>query len=153
MATVSIIISGIGGTALMTAFVYLVSRITGKQLKVIHVLGTMLTGQTTPAKNISTNSSAYTVGLSVHYLVGILFAFIYQWLWSHGLGRPDILNGLLFGFINGCVAVVGWRFFFAIHTNPPRIDLSNFLLVILLGHIFLGIGIVIAYNIFQNFLN
>jgi len=152
MITVLIVVAGITGTALMTAFVYLVSQITGKQLKVIHVLGTMLTGQTTPGKNISSNPSAFMIGIAVHYLVGILFAFIYHWLWSIGLGRPDILNGLLFGFINGFIASAGWRFFFAIHQNPPLIDLKNFLLVIFLAHIVFGIGVVLAYNVFQHFL-
>lgn len=134
----------------MTAFVYLISRITSKQLKVIHVLGTMLTGQTTASKNISTHSSAYIIGITAHYLVGILFAFVYHWLWSTGVGNPDILYGLLFGFINGIVAVAGWRLFIAIHPNPPHIDLPGFLVTIFSGHLFFGIGIVIAYRILNT---
>lgn len=152
MATVLIIVTGIAGTALMTAFVYLISHITGKQLKVIHVLGSMLTGQVTTEKNVSAQSSVFIIGLVSHYAVGILFAFIYQRLWSLGLGRPDILNGLLFGFINGLIALAGWRSFFAIHPNPPRIDLANFLLIIFLAHLVFGIGVVMAYNMLQDFL-
>ena len=66
MNIITAIAAGIGGTAVMTAFIYLLSYITHKRLKVVKILGTMLTFQTTPDKETSEHSSAIVVGLLGH---------------------------------------------------------------------------------------
>jgi hypothetical protein len=91
MNIITAIAAGIGGTAVMTAFIYLLSYITKKRLKVVKILGTMLTFQTTPDKQTSEHSSAIVVGIIGHYLVGIIFSLIYYWLWTNGIGKPDFI--------------------------------------------------------------
>jgi hypothetical protein len=141
MNILTAIVAGIGGTALMTAFIYLVSYITHKRLKVVKILGTMLTFQTTPDKETSEHSSAVVVGILGHYLVGIIFTVIYYLLWTNGIGKPDFITCVLYGFISGIVGIIVWRIFFAIHPNPPAVPLKDYIPSILVGHIFFGAGV------------
>lgn len=141
MNILTAIAAGIGGTAVMTAFIYLLSYITHKRLKVVKILGTMLTFQTTPDRQTSEHSSAIVAGVTGHYLVGIVFSLIYYWLWTTGIGNPDIITCTVYGFISGVVGIIVWRIFFAIHPNPPAVPLKDYIVSILIGHIFFGAGV------------
>ncbi|MCW3116132.1 MAG: hypothetical protein JWM28_214 [Chitinophagaceae bacterium] len=139
------ILAGITGTIVMTAFIYLISFITGKRFKVVKILGTMITGQTTPNGGLSGSNSAILTGLLVHYLVGIVFSLIYYWLWSKGIGNPGLNYCLLFGIITGILAVCIWRVFFVLHPYPPRIKVPAYLFVIFWGHVFFALGVHLIY--------
>jgi hypothetical protein len=141
MNIITAIAAGIGGTAVMTAFIYLLSYITRKRLKVVKILGTMLTFQTTPNKETSEHSSAIVVGILGHYFVGIVFSLIYYWLWNNGIGQPDFVTCAMYGFISGIVGIIVWRIFFVIHPNPPAVPLKDYIVSILIGHIFFGAGV------------
>lgn len=141
MNILTAIAAGIGGTAVMTAFIYLLSYITHKRLKVVKILGTMLTFQTTPDRQTSEHSSAIVAGVTGHYLVGIVFSLIYYWLWTTGIGNPDFITCTVYGFISGVVGIIVWRIFFAIHPNPPAVPLKDYIVSILIGHIFFGAGV------------
>jgi uncharacterized membrane protein YdcZ (DUF606 family) len=141
MNILTAIAAGIGGTAVMTAFIYLLSYITQKRLKVVKILGTMLTFQTTANKETSEHSSAIVVGILGHYFVGIVFSLIYYWLWTNGIGKPDLITCAIYGFISGIVGIIVWRIFFAIHPNPPAVPLKDYIVSILIGHIFFGAGV------------
>lgn len=141
MNIITAIAAGIGGTAVMTAFIYLLSYITQKRLKVVKILGTMLTFQTTPDKETSEHSSAIVVGIIGHYTVGIIFSVIYYLLWTHGIGKPDFITCAIYGFISGIIGIIVWRIFFAIHPNPPAVPLKDYIPAILIGHIFFGAGV------------
>jgi hypothetical protein len=135
------IAAGIGGTAVMTAFIYILSYITQKRLKVVKILGTMLTFQTTPDKGLSESNFAIATGIIGHYLVGIIFSLIYHWLWSRGIGSPNLITCAVYGFISGVVGIGVWRLFFAIHPNPPAVPLKSYIISILTAHIFFGLGV------------
>jgi uncharacterized membrane protein YagU involved in acid resistance len=141
MNILTAIAAGIGGTAVMTAFIYLLSYTTKKRLKVVKILGTMLTFQTTPDKQTSEHSSAIVVGIIGHYLVGIIFSVIYYLLWTHGIGKPDLMTCAIYGFISGIVGIIVWRIFFVLHPNPPAVPLKDYIVSILIGHIFFGAGV------------
>lgn len=143
---VKIILEGIAGTAFMTAVMYTLAYFAGDQFKVVKVLGTMLTFQTTEDRWLSNATSAIVVGVIAHYLVGIGFAFVYQWLWSDNLVGATMLNATWMGFLNGVVGAVGWRIFFFIHSKPPRIALPLYLTAIAIGHIFFAYGILAVYK-------
>ncbi|HEY9006180.1 hypothetical protein [Ohtaekwangia sp.] len=142
-----IIFSGITGTATMTAFLYLLSYITHKRLKVVKILGTMLTFQTTPQRGLSDSTFAIVTGIAAHYLVGILFAFIWHLLWQHGIGSPTLLICMLYGFIFGAFGILVWRIFFAIHPHPPDVPLRSYIPSILIGHVFFGIGVYLGIHV------
>ena len=44
-------------------------------------------------------------------------------------------NALLFGGMAGLLGIIGWRVVFAIHPQPPKINLYEYLTVIWMGHI------------------
>ncbi len=143
---VLIIVSGVIGTAVMTSVMYIIAYITNDRFKVVKVLGTMLTFQTTSEKGLSDKTSAIVVGMVAHYLVGIGFAVIYHWLWSNDIVGQDFFTASWLGLINGIVGAIGWRIFIAIHSNPPRLPLLHYLIAIVFGHVFFGCGILATYK-------
>jgi hypothetical protein len=134
------IIVGISGTTAMTAFLYLNAWVFKKRLKVIPVLGTMLTNQTTGDKGLSSRRSALLCGTVAHYIVGIGFAYIYLLLWEKGIGQPVTSDSLAFGIINGMFAALVWWVFIRIHPNPPFLPVISYLLFIFLGHLVFALG-------------
>jgi hypothetical protein len=144
------IIIGILATALMTFFMYLMSYITKKPFKVVKVLGTMITLQTTPEKRLSNKTSVILIGVVVHYFVGIIFALTFLYLWRQGIIQPRFLPSLLFGLGVGLFGVVVWRVFFALHPNPPSVVLKDYLMNLVIAHLFFGVGIWISCKILSG---
>lgn len=142
---IKILTAGIIGTAVMTGVMYLIAYATKKRFKVVKILGTMLTFQTTAQKGLSDATSAIVVGIIAHYAVGIAFTFIYAWLWSERIINPTLLNASWMGFINGVVGALGWRLFFVIHPNPPSLRLNSYLVAIAFGHIFFACGMLVTF--------
>ena len=149
---VEAIMEGVVGTALMTTVMYVLAYFAGDHFKVVKVLGTMLTFKITDNRWLSNATIAIIVGVAAHYLVGIGFAFVYQWLWSSDKLDASILNATWMGFLNGVVGAIGWRIFFAIHPKPPLIPLPIYLTAITFGHIFFAYGILSAYLLLTGIL-
>lgn len=143
--SLKIILAGIFGTALMTLFMYMLSLVTHDRFKVVKILGTMLTFQTTHSKGLSDRPSAIMVGTLTHYLIGIGFAFIYSWLWSTNIVEKNFFEITVLGFVNGMVGAAGWKIFISIHPNPPNLRLRSYLLAIVLGHVFFAVGVLATY--------
>ncbi len=143
------VLSGIGGTALMTLFVYAVSIITHKRLKVVKILGTMLTYQTTPDKGLSDSPLAIATGIIAHYAVGIIFALTFMLLWDFNIGQPTLPYGLVYGFICGTIGIGIWKIYLDVHSDPPAISVKPYLITILIGHIVFGAGVIATYKILE----
>lgn len=140
--------SGIIGTAVMTLFMYGMTFITDKVMKVTKILGTMLTCQTTDDRGLSESKTAIFTGIVAHYLIGIAFVFCYHILWFLGVGHPDFLNGLILGLASGILAVIFWFTFFAVHPFPPDVDLKSYLLTLFIAHFVFALTAVWAYVFF-----
>ena len=139
-------LSGIAGTALMTLFLYLLTLVTQRQLKVVKILGTLITNQTTPQGGLSNSPLAIWTGIVAHYLVGILFAFCYYFLWNLGIGAPTIPSGMVFGFVSGLFGIAIWTMVFHFHPNPPHnVSLKVYLPALVMAHIVFGMGVNIVY--------
>ncbi len=139
------VLTGISGTAMMTLFLYLVSYVTHKPLKVVKILGTMLTFRTTPGKGLSNSPLSIGIGILAHYLIGIAFAFVLILLCKNTLLEPTLTSVLVFGLLCGLFGIAVWKLFFILHPDPPHIPLKQYLIVLLLGHIVFGFGIWIVY--------
>ncbi|HYG37593.1 MAG TPA: DUF6789 family protein [Cytophagales bacterium] len=139
-------LAGIAGTGLMTAFLYILSFISGKRLNVVKILGTMITGQTTSEKGLSDSKKAIVMGWLLHYAIGIGFALSFVFLWHNNMGKPDLKNGLILGLIYGAIAATVWRMFFRVHPNPPLIPLRSFLISIFIGHILFAGTVVLVFR-------
>ncbi len=149
MKLLDIIIAGMVGTALMTAFMYAMTFVTQRVMKVVKILGTMLTFRTTPDGRLSDSRGAIAVGLIAHYAVGVVFMLVYYWLWTLGIGRPDLRTSLLFGVVSGVVAIGIWYAFFAIHPRPPAISLPPYLFTLALAHIVFAVAAIETYRWLQ----
>ncbi|WP_018477056.1 hypothetical protein [Pontibacter roseus] len=133
------ILAGLAATAAMTAFLYLLSLATHRVMKVIKILGTMLTNRTQPDGGLSDAASTKVVGTLAHYAVGILFALFYLALWNSGVGLMNASWGLLFGLAHGLTAMFIWYLFFLVHPRPPLIGLRTYLVTLIFAHIIFGL--------------
>lgn len=146
MKLVAIVTAGIAGTTLMTAFMYATTFLTGQVMKVVKILGTMLTFQTSLTGQLSDSRRAIFWGTLAHYAIGVGFVLCYYVLWSWGIGRPDISSGFLFGLGSGVAAVVFWYAFFMLHPNPPAIPLKPYLFTLFIAHIIFTYVVIGVYN-------
>jgi hypothetical protein len=143
-------LAGIAGTAFMTLGMYVLAGITSDHFKVVKVLGTMLTSQTTDDGGLSDTTSAIIVGIIAHYLVGIGFSFVYTWLWQKEIIAMTFPAATAMGFLNGIIGAAVWRIFFAVHSRPPEMPLPKYLLAITLGHFLFAHGIYATHLIFKE---
>lgn len=131
--------AGIAGTAAMTAFLYLLSFLTHRVMKVVRILGTMLLDRTHADGSLSELTGTKVAGTLAHYATGIFFAVIYLALWNSGVGLITASWGVLFGLAHGLVAMVIWYFFFMVHPRPPLITLKTYLTTLVFAHIVFGL--------------
>jgi hypothetical protein len=144
-----IALAGILGTLAMTIFVELVCYLFKKPYHVVRVLSRML--------HFSSHVESkpkwvllYCTALVLHYGIGILFSYAFYLLIKYGFMEPDLLHTIIFGSLAGLIGISGWRLFFAIHPNPLRLNLTQYLFVIWLGHLIFAIGTFMSYVELQS---
>jgi|GEM_PF-1137131 len=143
----NLIIAGLVGTAGMTFFMYGMSFLTDRVMKVIRILGTMLTFRTTSKGELSDSSWATLVGTLAHYTVGLSFTLVYAEIWRAGLGVPTLRFGVVAGFVSGLVGILGWRVYFALHPQPPKnVPMKSYLLTLLVAHVVFGVIVTLTYQ-------
>jgi putative exporter of polyketide antibiotics len=128
-------VAGIAATTLMTVFVLVIRLITGKQINVIRILGTMLTASTTTDGECPKKVGILAAGIIAHYAVGLFFSIVYIWLWTHRIIKTDWVTTTVLGFLTGLLAITVWRLYFSIHAHPPRVPLRLFLVCIFGAHV------------------
>jgi hypothetical protein len=133
------IISGIAGTFLMTLFMDAASLLTKYNFHVPGILGTMVTMETKPSGRISDSVVSKVWGYSLHYLIGIFFAVLYQNFLQAGLGSGSYGNALLFGAGAGLVAITFWYSILKLHPLAPAVHLPLYLVLIFLSHLLFAI--------------
>ena len=138
----------------MTFCMYMASYLFRKKMKVVKILGTMLTFKTRPEGQLSDNKFSIATGIVAHYLVGILFVIIYYLLWKNGIGKPDLIYGAIFGFASGLFGILIWHLFFLIHPKPPaNIHLKDYFIMLVVAHIVFGIIAAISFIVLGNYFN
>lgn len=81
----SAVIAGLIGTVLFTAVLMVAPRMGMPKMDIVSLLGAMF-GK---ANNV--------LGWMMHLMMGVMFALIYAFLWSRGVGSPTWSGGLIFG--------------------------------------------------------
>lgn len=153
MPILAIIISGIVGTLVMTGIIFFISLVNNKAMKVPRLLGTLITFSTTPDGGLCRTPRCLSIGTMAHYGMGILFVFCYYLLWQLGIGKPTVLYALIFGAFHGILAVLIWWLFFKVHPHPPTLNLPDYLLSILVGHLFFALSGIICFNMINQLIN
>ena len=143
MQTERILISALVGTSAMTLFSYLVSESKNKNFREPEVLGKLI--ERLP-KSVS-RESAQMAGWGMHYAIGTLFVACYSELWERTKIKPSLTSGTLLGTASGVVGVMGWKFMFEAHPNPPAKNLKPFFGHLLLAHIVFAVSSAFTYNL------
>ena len=140
-----VLLAGISGTLIMTGFTESVAFFFKKPFHDIRILSIMLPFQ---KKIESPRPGIYLAATLLHYLIGVIFTYFYQWQLMERWIINDLLSAFLYGGIIGSIAVIGWRIYFSIHPNPPPIDLKSYLLTIWFGHIALSMTAAAVFDLF-----
>jgi hypothetical protein len=149
MQMLSGVIAGIAGTLAMTLFMRLASVVTGFNFHVPSILGTMLTFDTKPSGATSDSPRSLISGYVLHYIIGILFALIYQqaWLKEH---ISTFGTALFFGAVAGLVGVIFWATALKWHPRAPSVNRRQYLVFIFLGHLVFALVMHLAFVLFPG---
>lgn len=131
------VLAGIVGTIGMTLVMYGYTLVFGKNTKVIHLLGTMVTGSAN--KPDFDRWKANLVGTLGHFGVGIIFSWSYFLLWNWGVFSKNLGDSIFIGVISGIIAIFVWLGYFHLHSNPPKINLIHYSFALMIAHIVFGI--------------
>ena len=85
MNVLSAVISGILGTFAISAVMAVAPMMGMPKMNIVDMLSTMF------------GKSNLVLGWMMHLMMGAMFALIYAFLWSHGIGSPGWISGLIFG--------------------------------------------------------
>jgi uncharacterized membrane protein YagU involved in acid resistance len=107
------ILSGLAGTLVMTALMYMAPAMGMPKMDIIGMLGTMFTPN---------QGTARLMGIIAHFMMGAVFAIIYALLWGLGIGSPIWLWGVIFGAGHGVVAMLTMPMMVKMHPRPTRMD-------------------------------
>ncbi len=87
-----------------------------------------------------------TMGMVMHFMMGIIFALIYAFLWSVGVGSPTWLWGLIFGLIHGIFVAVMMPIMNRMHPRPQEMSGGAMMVFgLLMGHAVFGLVVALTY--------
>lgn len=147
MALLAAIAAGIFGTFFMTMYMNLMSHLTGFNLRVPSILGSMMTMETKPSGRSSRSFNTMLWGNIAHYAIGVIFALVYQQILYMNNTPYTFMNSLVFSCLAGIVAVVFWFSFLKLHPLAPAVKLPYYLTSIFIAHIILGVGIYAGFEL------
>ena len=130
-----ILLSSVSGTICMTAYIYILSTVRGKNFKEPKLLGKM-SRHLLPWID---DNKTKTTGCLMHYLVGLLFAEVYAPFWPVSAeSKSYVKTGLVLGGISGIAAILLWKFTLKHHPLPPAVDFLPFAGQLFIAHILFG---------------
>jgi len=133
-----VILPGITGTSLMTAFSYAVSAYKERNFKEPELLAALL------KEGLQNDRAALAAGWMTHYTMGICWALLFELLFKKAAVKANFTNALVLGTMSGLTGIWIWRFAFKIHRTPPRIDFNQFYWHLLLAHVVYSLGVTAA---------
>lgn len=146
MKAKEILLPGITATSFMTLFSYIAGEIEDKNFSEPDLLSKLYN-----RIDLDTNKeTSKVIGWSGHYLIGIMFAFIYAEIWKTMKIRPGIKHGLTVGTISGVAAIGAWTTFFTLHPAPPGIHFKKYYAQLWVAHIIFGVVASLAYKFIKD---
>lgn len=92
MNIIAAIVAGLVGTLIISMLMAMAPRMGMPKMAIWDLLGSMFNKDGNPA-----------LGWVLHFMMGVVFALIYAWLWSSGIGSATISGGLIFGAVHWLV--------------------------------------------------
>ncbi len=142
------IIAGLIGTAVISVVMAMAPKMGMPKMDIVGMLGTMF-GQ--PNR---------TLGWVIHFIMGTIFALIYAFLWSAGIGQPNWSTGLVFGAVHWLAAgaVMGMIPMMHVGIRRGEVPAPGLWMINnggvrgfvggLIGHVIFGLIVVLVYNLF-----
>ncbi|MEX2485393.1 MAG: DUF6789 family protein [Brumimicrobium sp.] len=142
------VLSGFAGTIAMTIVMYVYAHLAKKNTKVIHIFGSMVTGNTGLTRNY--RGKMLATGTIAHVFVGVLFSFSYFLLWNWGVFDITLSDSFIVGLLSGVIAIIVWRIYFFVHQKPPKIFLPHYFAALLISHVLFGLVTVNVFNLIAD---
>jgi len=137
MNIIGAVIAGLVGTVVMTILMIVAPAMGMPKMDIVGMLGSMFT---------TNKGTATIVGWVVHLMMGVVFAIIYTFAWSQGIGSATWLWGLIFGAIHAIVAIVMMPMILRMHPRPPEMEGGAMTMVgQLMGHLVYGLVVALVY--------
>lgn len=138
MNLLNAILSGLAGTLIMTALMYMAPAMGMPKMDIIGMLGTMFTPN---------QGAARVMGTVAHFMMGAVFAILYALLWNLGIGSSTWLWGVIFGAAHGVIAMLTMPMMVKMHPRPPKMDSGAMMMVgLLAGHMVFGLVVALTYS-------
>ncbi len=134
----NVLLPALTGTSFMTLFSYIVSEYEGRNFSEPELLA-VLERHILPEGE---KRFALPAGWITHYIVGILFTWLYEYWHKHNNKKPSLKSGILLGGLSGIAGVAMWKIVFSIHPTPPPVYVRKFFNQLLLAHFIFGISVV-----------
>lgn len=137
MEFLQVIIAGISGTILMTAFSYIIARVKSQQFKEPKLLNMILRRSTFDKMNPTNNS---VMGWVLHFSIGVLLMTLFYLLHLTFSFKISFFSIFIYGIFAGILSILSWHLMFLISPNSPDISLKEFYIQLLIAHIFFALG-------------
>lgn len=143
MELTKIVVGGLTGTAMMTVFSYICGKLFSKEFGEPKLLNKLLDRSSIWDEGVEEGSP---LGWTVHYAIGFFFAWTLHlcFLWT-GL-MPTWQIGSLLGFALGVWGVAGGALLLNLHRSPPKLELPEFYLQLVVAHVIFGSCTVLAFR-------
>jgi hypothetical protein len=145
MNILAAIISGIVGTIGISVVMAVAPMMGMPKMDIVGLLSTMF------------GKPNRILGWMMHMMMGVVFALIYAFLWSIGIGSPNWLFGLIFGAVHWLIVGVTMAMIPLMHAgiksgdvDPPGLWMTNqggmmAFLGGLMGHMIFGLIVALVY--------
>jgi hypothetical protein len=132
-------------TSCMTLFSYGMAAVFRQQFrepKLLNILAIRL-----KILNASSGKN-HPVGWVIHYVIGVLFVALIEWIRETAGFSPLPLYYIVAGTSCGLIGVVMWFITFRIHPNPPKLRYRAFYIQLILAHITFGLALWCCLTVF-----
>lgn len=144
MYYIYVLVAGVTGTTIMTLFLYLIGKLTHKNFNILWLLGSVVMRKKTKPTFL-----IISIGTLLHYFTGIFYSFLFYFLWSVGVGKPNFLYSILFGIITGIIAMVVW--YFLLRKKEFNTPVSSFIISNFTAHIIFSLVVFYVYLFFVRY--
>ena len=139
MNVVAAIVAGLVSTVVMTLIMMMAPRMGMPKMDIAYTIGSMMTANP---------GAARMIGMVAHFVMGVVFALVYAFVWNLGIGSVNWLWGAIFGVVHALgVALVGMPMMMRMHPRPPQMEGSPPMRMVgtVLGHVVFGIVLALTY--------
>jgi hypothetical protein len=150
MNILGIIIAAFIATLVMSMFMALAPKMGMPRMNIVGMLSTMFSKKAIPA-----------LGWMMHFMMGVIFALVYAFLWSQRIGAATWLYGMLFGAVHwlivGMIMVMIPMLHVGIRSGEVRApglymtgNGAGMLAFVggLMGHMVFGLVVALVYSLF-----